>query len=362
MICCIFNFPPHYREEIYKKIEKNFNVNFYFGNIEEGKIKKMDYSLFLSDIKDLHTIKFMGSFSWIKGSLRLCFLPYNKYIITGEPYCVSSWFVLIINRLLGKDTYTWTHGWYGSERGIKKLIKKIYFKLPKVNLLYGNRAKILMSLEGIPHQKLKVIYNSLDYENQIIIRKDLVLSDVFSSYFEDSNPVILFTGRITKVKKLEQLILALYELKLRNRFYNLFIIGNGSELNSLRELVSLKHLEKQVCFYGECYDESLIANFYHNALCCVSPGNVGLTGLHAMTYGCPVISHDNFSEQMPEFEAINEGISGFFFEQDNLYSLCSKIELLNRMDREKVRIDCYGIVDSTYNSQNQINILKEVLS
>ena len=47
---------------------------------------------------------------------------------------------------------------------------------------------------------------------------------------------------------------------------------------------------------------------------CVSPGNVGLTAIHSLTYGTPVLTHDNFNFQMPEAEAIEENISVFSLE------------------------------------------------
>jgi hypothetical protein len=36
-------------------------------------------------------------------------------------------------------------------------------------------------------------------------------------------------------------------------------------------------------------------------------GPVGLMAMHAMIYGRPVITHDDFDQQKPEFEAIQAG-------------------------------------------------------
>lgn len=54
------------------------------------------------------------------------------------------------------------------------------------------------------------------------------------------------------------------------------------------------------------------AEFIYNADLCVSPGNVGLTAMHSLVFGCPVITHNCFEWQMPEFEAIQPGITGDF--------------------------------------------------
>ncbi|MEZ4897633.1 MAG: hypothetical protein R2806_12390 [Saprospiraceae bacterium] len=64
-----------------------------------------------------------------------------------------------------------------------------------------------------------------------------------------------------------------------------------------------------------------LSTFFYNSAVCVSPGNIGLTGVHSMSFGCPVISHNNFVEQMPEFEIIREGETGYFFQQNNILDL-----------------------------------------
>ena len=71
-------------------------------------------------------------------------------------------------------------------------------------------------------------------------------------------------------------------------------------------------------FFGPCYDESKIAELIFNADICLSPGNAGLTSIHVLTYGTPVITHNNSVHQMPEFESIIDGKNGTFFEENNL--------------------------------------------
>ena len=63
--------------------------------------------------------------------------------------------------------------------------------------------------------------------------------------------------------------------------------------------------------YGETFDEAEISKLLNHADLCVSPGNVGLTAMHALAYGVPVATHNDFKNQMPEFEAITPGKTGF---------------------------------------------------
>ena len=114
---------------------------------------------------------------------------------------------------------------------------------------------------------------------------------------------------------------------------------------------------------GALYDESEIARYLYWADLCVSPGNVGLTAIHALSYGLPVITNDNFETQMPEFEAIEQGRTGDFFCEGDVGSLADRIELwLSRNpNREQVRQRCYEVIDTKYNPSHQVEVLSQVL-
>jgi len=343
-------------------MSKAFKVDFYFGNNEKLRIKKSDYKMLSGNVKELNTIYIFGLFSWIIGSPTLSFRSYNKFIITGEYLCVSSWCVLIINRLLGKETYVWTHGWYGNEGHFKSFIKKIYFKLSNKILLYGDYAKKLMIENGLQEDKLEVIYNSLVYEEQLEIRNKLKKTDFYKELFGNEFPVIIFTGRLTPVKKLELLFEAQRLLLDQGISVNVFVVGEGSEKAALEKSIDYLRLKNYVSFYGPCYDEIVMADFFYNASMCVSPGNVGLTGIHAMSYGCPVISHNDYSAQMPEFEVIVNNITGLFFKKDCVSDLANKISEILTLNEASLRTNCFKIVDEKYNTRYQIELLKRLLN
>ena len=68
---------------------------------------------------------------------------------------------------------------------------------------------------------------------------------------------------------------------------------------------------------------------------------------------------------MPEFEAIQEGVTGAFFEAKDSQSLADCIRhwfVNHKGDREKVREACYKEIDSKWNPHIQIKIMKQTLS
>lgn len=364
--CCIFNLAAHYRAPIYKLMDTEINCDFYIGDRVSSPMKKMIYSELYGFKKELKNIYLIGNIYWQKGAFKTIFSRYDKYILTGEPHCLSTWVILLFARVSFKKTYLWTHGWYGDETSLKKFAKKFFFGLANHILLYGDYARKLMIEEGFKKEKLHCIYNSLDYDTQVEVRKSLKVSNIFKEYFGNDNPVLCYVGRIQKVKRLDMLIESMVILKNKyKKSLNLVIVGKESEDTDINELIKINKLSDNVWFYGPSYDEKELGTIFYNSNLCVSPGNVGLTAIHSLTYGCPIITHDNFKNQMPEFEVITPGVSGDFFEEKNIDDLAFKINTwleLHPTNDDTIRNECYKVIDDKYNPLYQIQLLKSLLT
>ena len=135
---------------------------------------------------------------------------------------------------------------------------------------------------------------------------------------------IIFIGRLTKVKKIDMLINVINKLNESNLIYDLKIIGDGPEKTYLQS-ISSKGVEKgYINFLGSLYDEKKIAKLLYNSDLCVSPGNVGLTCIHSLSYGTPVCTHNNFFNQMPESEIITDGKKMEFFLKKTVWKTLRK--------------------------------------
>lgn len=362
-ICQIYNFASHYRSSIYSLLSNEFDTDFVFGNSMNG-IKKIDYNLLKGNVIEVDYISRNG-FIYQKGVVSMLFRQYDKYILTGETRNISIWLFLLFAKFYRtKQVYLWTHGCYGKENKIKRLLNKLFYNLADGIFLYGNYARNLMIKNGFNPKKLFVIHNSLDYDKQLSLRKNICPSNIYRDYFGNSAPVIIFIGRLTKVKKLHQIVEMLEIFKNRGKTFNLVFVGDGEEKLMLEEMVKEMNLTKQVWFYGACYEEDMNAELIYNADLCIAPGNVGLTAIHVMMFGTPVLTHNDFAQQMPEFESIIPGNTGDFFDHDNLESMVECVEkwfMINK-DREKVRAACMQEIDNTWNPNYQLKIIKEVIN
>jgi glycosyltransferase involved in cell wall biosynthesis len=363
--CGIFNIATHYRAPIYKQIDKELHCDFFIGDKVKSPLKKMNYQELLGFKYELKNKFFIGGVYWQKRAVKTIFSGYKNYIITGDPHCMSTWVILLLARLTFKKTYLWTHGWYGRETRIKKLIKKVFFGLSNHVLLYGDYARELMIEEGFKAYKLHCIYNSLDYDTQVEVRKSLKETNIFKEKFGNDYPVLCYVGRIQKSKKLDILIEAMSILSERfKKPVNLVIVGKEAEETGLEMLVEKCNLSNNVWFYGPCYNEEELGSIFYNSNLCVSPGKVGLTAIHSLTYGCPLITQDKFENQGPEFESITPGITGDFFEENNINDLVLKINewlKIHPINNDIIRNDCYKIIDERYNPHIQIKILKRLI-
>lgn len=366
-LCVFYNFAAHYRAPVFVEMERVFNCNWYFGKANDD-IKKMDYGLLKGSIHELEN-KRIGPVTWYRGMLGLLRNnDYDTYLLFAVTKDLSTWVFGLMAKIFfpKKKVYFWSHGWYGKESRKEAWVKKQMFKLPNGGtFLYGNQARNLMIQEGLDANKLFVVYNSLDYDKQLKVRLELKSTSVYTDHFGNANPNIVFIGRLTKVKRFDLIIDAVSILKKRGMFVNLTLIGDGVERKNMEKKVAVNDIQNQVWFYGACYEEEANAELIYNADLCVSPGNIGLTAMHVMMFGCPAITNNDFAHQMPEFEAIKEGKTGDFFQVGDSTALadciCSWFEKHSE-DRENVRQECYNEIDSTWNPHNQTRILRDVIN
>lgn len=363
-LCCIFNTPSVYRELIYKEIDKQYDCEWYFEDTD-NRLKVFDTKQ-LNQVKVLHAKSF-SSFYTVKGVVSLLWKSKaQNFLMMGHSRNLSTTMMMVVKNLFfrQKKTYLWTHGWYGKESCFERLWKKFLMWQADGIFMYGNYARDIAVKNGINPSKIHVIHNSLNYYQQLELRNEITPSDVYSSHFGNDNPVIVMIGRINLRKKLGMLIQAVSDLKQKGEFYNIVLIGDGEDKAKLQQQVVDYGLSDQVWFYGPCYDDKTNAELLYNADMCVVPGDIGLTAIHALMFGCPAMSHDYYPSQGPEFEAIQEGKTGCFFKHEDVVSLADTLSKWfheNSGKRDKVRQACFDEIDATWNPNYQMKVFESVL-
>jgi glycosyltransferase involved in cell wall biosynthesis len=379
----IYHYLASYRESVFIELMKSEKVEFtlFSGNESEICIKKIDPLVATLPIEDgglrweflKNKYFFKKKFLWQSGLIGIAIKSsYDSIIFLGSPYYISTWVGAIIARLRGKKVFYWMHGVYKDKITFIDYIKMfVFYKIAHGFFLYGKRAYMVLNRYKIKSvDDIHIIYNSLDYRKSIKFRKIITESDIYEyreKYFNDKlTPVVVFIGRLNHVKRLDMLIEAqrAISVKFKKNVFNILIIGDGEEKLHLESLVVKNGFRNNVVFLGAIYDEEINSNALMYADLCVTPGEVGLTAIHSLSYGTPVISHNNFEIQMPEVEAIVEGVTGNFYKYGELGNLAEVIEkwFFDRpIKTQSLVYDCYKIIDNYYNPIFQLKLLESVL-
>lgn len=368
-----------YRYTVFKRLsdfeENGFYLTIYADTEEDVPgLKLVDSSYCDRDYMNggiswmrIKNVAIRGICFWQTGLFRLaCSKEHDVHVYWGEAHRLSTWGSVVISRLMGKRVVFWTHGIYGNEGFLKRCIRVLFYHMADALLLYSNYGKRVLEECGFSPEKLHVIKNSLDCQkqNELFEECGSLADKIKSDLFSESDRVLIFIGRLEPQKRLEMLLEALVFLNRgADEHYKLLIIGDGSQNVKLVEIAEEMNVSNDVVFYGACYDDEILAPLIMMADVCVSPGEVGLTAMHSLIYGTPVITHDNFAEQMPEFEVISPNVSGAFYAYNDATDMCAKIEeVIALVDRGVITSDtCRQSVLQAYTGDYQVRVFREML-
>lgn len=282
----------------------------------------------------------------------------DALIILANPNMPASWLMAIVGRLTGKKVLFWAHGWLKQEPIFKRVFRNLYFRLADHMLVYGERSRKIGISLGYPVDRITVVFNSLDFERAKALVAQIesgaeALPKPQDLFAEKDRPLIICTARLTKLCRFDLLLHAAAKLKNEERPINVLLVGDGAERQSLEQLA--RELGVHAHFYGACYDEQILARLIYFSDLTVSPGKIGLTVIHSLSYGTPAITHGDLDEQMPEVETILPGETGAFFKRGNADDLAIAIKawLQSGKDRTAVRKACYDMIAGNWNPRQQ---------
>lgn len=374
-VAVIFHFLSHYRLPVYNLLSRQKHPDpeytFFSDTISRDQIKTIDYaSAKINPLEGgliwekIHNYWFGSIFLWQSGIIGISRKKgFDCIILLGCMYHFSTWISAILARITGKKVLMWTHGYLRNENNLKGWVREKFYKLADGLLLYGNRSKNFLIDRGFDPSKLYVVYNSLDYEEQCRVREKITTENLQHRrkelFLSPDLPVLIFIGRLTLSKKLSQMLQAAKILKEMGKPVNVLFVGDGPEKANLETAAHQCGIANHVHFSGPIYSEEEIGPLMMLADICISPGEIGLTCMHALVYGTPVITHDNADKQGPEWEAVHPGMTGSFFRYDDIQDLARTInEWLNKsFSREQISLNCRAIIEDHYNPTYQVKII-----
>lgn len=367
-VAVVYHFFAHYREAVVGRLARSGKARFtFFGDDHdyESSIKAGSFGPPV-DHRACPTHRIRGSWMWQPGLIRVAASrEFDQLILLGNPYWIATWIGAIVGRLTGKRVMFWSHGFLTPPSGVKGWMRRVFFHLAHAHLFYGRGAKANAVALGWDPRRIHVIGNSLDLDRQAAARSAIdaaAISACRAGLFRRPElPTVICSCRLQPKKRLDLLVRAASILQAAGSPINVIIIGDGPERGRLESASRAAGIA--VHFEGACYDERRIALLTMSSDLTVCPGFIGLTAIHSMAYGVPVITNKRSSEEAPEVESIVEGTTGDLFDDGDVDDLVRVMRpwLARLADQDRIRNACIRMVERHWSPDSQLHAIEQAV-
>ncbi|MBS0188713.1 MAG: glycosyltransferase family 4 protein, partial [Planctomycetes bacterium] len=178
-----------------------------------------------------------------------------------------------------------------------------------------------------------------------------------------NGPVLLFVSRLSPENRTDLLLKAGGMLARQYKDLRIVIIGGGAEEASLRECAAKEGVAERTTFTGAIYEEAELAPWFASADLFVYPRNIGLSLLHAMGYGLPVVTTDFEPSWAPEVEALQPWINGMTYDDGSADALAHIVgALLSDRDRlDKMKANALRTATGEYSLKKMVDGLETAI-
>lgn len=252
-------------------------------------------------------------------------------VLQWTPRSMSLLPALFRARAGGIPRILWGHGYAKDERGRRRGARKCLARWASAIVFYEPSTRDAFIQDGWDAEKMFVALNSLDNAQmdearQCWLARPDQLDKFRHEHKIDSGSVILFVSRLDPDNRVDLLVKATAALAQEIPGLKTVIIGNGPEEKTrLEALVSETGAAGSVIFQNGIYDELKLAPWFMSADVFCYPANVGLSLIHALWYGLPVVTTSNMAVQNPEVVALENGVNGLTYEHGSVESLVAAL-------------------------------------
>jgi len=323
--------------------------------------------------------KRLAKFTYLLALLKMSFSA--DVIYATDTYSVGYFAYLLkkifrkpyIIRFAGDSAWETAFGNNWTSDYILDFQKKIYDE--RIEQLKARRTRILQSADkiiavsefmsdvaqavGVNKDKIKVIYNSVDFERAGLISKD----GLFKKYnLQITDRLVMTACRLTPWKGVDGLIKAVKDL--RQKFpVKLMILGSGPELEKLHALRDSLGMQDAVIFTGVIRQEEMISYLGCADVFILNTYYEGLshTLLEAVRARVPIIA----SNAGGNSEVIQNNINGILIDYNNETQIKEAIEyIFTHHERAMAFVESAAAQSDKFSwskvVENTINVINEI--
>lgn len=282
---------------------------------------KYDYS---------HPIKRIGPIGWQVGLSLGGMGRGDVLVICGEIQTLSNLWLAFCAKIKRVAVVWWGHHRSATSTESRTRVRLwIAKKLSDVFLCYTKTGADFLVERGFAKNRVFATWNTID-QQPIKSAIQWWNCDRLSSFKVNNNlegrSLLLVCSALRVKTCLDLLLYAIADERLVKRGLLLAVIGDGPKGKEWRRLASELGVNDSILWLGAMRDQMELAPWFLSASIYIYPGAVGLGILHSLSFGLPVLVHGNADHQMPEYEVMENGRTGFTFKEGSVEDLADKIE------------------------------------
>lgn len=297
--------------------------------------------------------------------------PLRKYkpkVVIAE-YSIANmsfWLLLFLRFIFGYKLIIWGHGVKNREifspfKSKSSKISRWAYNRANALIIYTNeRAKLIRENINTP-EKVFVAQNTLDTKSIELTRQQLSGKIPQEKSFQYGFN-LLYVGRLLKSKGIADLLAAFDLLKEEQCNVSLHIIGEGPELGMIEQY---REKYSDIHYHGGIYNETELAKKIMQSALLINPGYLGLSVVHALGYGCPVVAYKNTPKgpfHSPEYEYIIDGFNGYFIAHSPVAIKEIVMELINKpQETDQLKKNAIKSLETICPFSKMINGFEEAL-
>lgn len=333
---------PEYRVALFEGVGKRYGDNVEIW-ADAGSGQDRSYPLENMRYDYSHSFKRFGLIRWQRGLSLKGLARDDVIVVCGDVHQLSSLWIAFKAKCCGIKVVWWGHHVSVGSKKLGIRIRLFFTKwLSDVVLCYtqqgvewfrsrGWASPVFATGNTIDMNSVKNAIAAWTPEKLMVFQREHGL---------EKQEVIVFCSVLRWKTRLDQLLRAMALEDLRQRGTKLVIIGDGEGRATWVKLAQDLGVQDRVIWVGALRDQMKIAPWFLSAKAYVYPGPIGLSIIHAFSYGLPVICHDNMAQHGPEFEAMADGWTGFTFKENDVDDLVRQIVRLLADEARRQKMSC----------------------
>ncbi len=319
---------PEYRVALFEGLAERYGDNIEIfaaeglGQDKSYPLKKMryDYS---------HSFRRIGPFLWQTGLSLKGLSRGDVAVVCGDVHQLSSLWIAFKAKCCGIKVVWWGHHVSAQAKesrvGIRLRIAKC---LSDVFLCYTDTGIGFLESRGFKKGRVFATGNTIDLDAVEKATKEWTgerIAEFKNEHGLSGKRVLVFCGVLREKVRADVLLQAFSKVVKSIDDLHLVIIGGGTMLETWKQLSSNLGLDSYVTWTGEIRGQDKLAPWFLSSGLFVYPGRIGLSIIHAFSFGLPVVLNDNKSNHGPEYVAFAPGENGYAFHENDADDLANKI-------------------------------------